>query len=825
MFMNRLLTVFLFGAIAPIGVSQAQVISDFATEQQVVHELPNDLDQFGSAVAISNDYALVGVMGDDFNGGFSGSVYSFVRQPAGTWTPNQLLVASDGASDDKFGFALDMSGDLAIIGAYGKDGFWATEGAAYIFERRFDGTWHEMQKLVLDDAVANDRFGFTVAISGETAFVGAPYRNGDFSDTGSVYIYDLQTDDTWSLVAELLPPKQGQFNDFGKHVDAHGNTLLVTEADDQGGESSGTVHVYERNSDGLWVYITALKAPVPQAFAGFGFNASIFEDTIFAGCPSEDNANGENAGSTYIFERQDDNSWLNTATLLTSDGAAADYFGYGIDHTNEIAVIGASASDELAGGSGSAYLYERQTDGSWSEVHKLIPSEGSPGASYGVSIAISDRSIVIGAPAHDAVLSNDGCAFFHDWNNVMNLDTGDGFMDIEEAIAIAWDRDELAVRNAAFDIDSIVLTENKLDFIAVEPVDIGSELMLLPGDGSTFVASRDVAAAGFTLSGRFIAPEGGEILFDEFELTNSAQFLQNNCRLFANGPFTTSDGVAYLTGDLLATKVFTDTAGANRVAGDTRVFSDYTNAGATIIQEGILYIYGDLENTGTLTGEFNNGLAGGGTPEPGDGFSIGGNYSIGVDATLSLPNPVWWLRVGGDLDIAIDTPQHFAMSEATIELNGLAPGLEQTLETLSADFGATESGFDPSNFPIGTLRIANGSNTRLVNTHQNTTNTPCEVLYTETLVIEAGASLTTAGCQIYTKELILAGTVDDSSNIVIVTACVGDINGDDIVNGVDLSLLLGAWNSDTAYADLNNDGTVNGTDLTILLGAWGPCSR
>jgi len=165
------------------------------------------------------------------------------------------------------------------------------------------------------------------------------------------------------------------------------------------------------------------------------------------------------------------------------------------------------------------------------------------------------------------------------------------------------------------------------------------------------------------------------------------------------------------------------------------------------------------------------------------------------------------------------------MAQATIELNGLAPGTQQTLETLSADLGASGSGFASSNFPIGTLRIASGSNTVLVNEHVNSTDTPCEVLYVDRLVVEAGASLTTGGCRIYTNEAILDGTIDNPADVIVITTCPADLNRDGEVDGFDLAIVLGAWGSSDATANLTGDPLVDGADLAVILGAWGNCTQ
>ena len=245
---------------------------------------------------------------------------------------------------------------------------------------------------------------------------------------------------------------------------------------------------------------------------------------------------------------------------------------------------------------------------------------------------------------------------------------------------------------------------------------------------------------------------------------------------------------------------------------DTDVYGDYTNEGSTIIQVGTLRIYGDLTNLGTMSGDYSTSRMGGEGPQAGDGLSIAGAYTIGRAASLVMPQPIWRLRVGGDLDIAIDDPSRFAMAQATIELTGQAPGGQQTIETLG------------DSFPVGTLRIAAGADVTVVDDRVNQLEGGGEDLHVDTLVIEAGASLTTAGHRIHVRNLILEGTVDDEGNLIEIEACPADLNGDGSVDGIDLSMILGAWKEYDSDADLDGDGVVGGSDLAIILAAWDqPC--
>jgi hypothetical protein len=101
-------------------------------QQQLTASDGAESDNFGWSVSISGDYAVVGAYGDDDKGSASGSAYVFVRSGT-TWTEQQKLTASDGASTDFFGHSVSISGDTAIVGADGNDDKGINSGSAYVF--------------------------------------------------------------------------------------------------------------------------------------------------------------------------------------------------------------------------------------------------------------------------------------------------------------------------------------------------------------------------------------------------------------------------------------------------------------------------------------------------------------------------------------------------------------------------------------------------------------------------------------------------------------------------------------------------------------------
>ncbi|MBK8430869.1 MAG: FG-GAP repeat protein [Chloroflexi bacterium] len=141
------------------------------------------------AVAVSGDTAVIGAWRDDDGGDNSGSAYVFTRM-GGVWSQQAKLTASDASAGDYFGYAVAVSGDTAVIGAYFDDDGGTNSGSAYLFTRT-GGVWSQQAKLTASDPAANDFFGIAVAISGDMAVIGSFVDDDGGTDSGSAYVFDL----------------------------------------------------------------------------------------------------------------------------------------------------------------------------------------------------------------------------------------------------------------------------------------------------------------------------------------------------------------------------------------------------------------------------------------------------------------------------------------------------------------------------------------------------------------------------------------------------------------------------------------------------------
>jgi hypothetical protein len=144
-------------------------------------------DYFGYSVAVDGDTVVVGARYDDDNGVDSGSAYVY-RFDGTDWIETKLL-ASDGATDDRFGISASVDGDTVVVGAYGDDDNGSNSGSAYVYT--FDGSSWIETKLIASDGASSDRFGISASVDGDTVVVGSDYDDDNGSSSGSAYVYDL----------------------------------------------------------------------------------------------------------------------------------------------------------------------------------------------------------------------------------------------------------------------------------------------------------------------------------------------------------------------------------------------------------------------------------------------------------------------------------------------------------------------------------------------------------------------------------------------------------------------------------------------------------
>jgi len=240
------------------------------------------------------------------------------------------------------------------IGAHLDDDKGNDSGSAYVFERGVDGTWVEVSKLFALDGRPVDHFGFSVSLDGDRLAIGADRDDWIIGvDSGSAYVFERDVDGSWVEVSKLLALDANIYDRFGYSVSLDEDQLAIGAYGDE--TDSGSAYVFEREADGKWFEVSKLLPLEAQVFGHFGGSLSLDGDRLAIGA---DGGQTNFAGSAYVFEREVDGSWIEVNKLIALDGRGGDHLGSSVSLDGERIAIGAYEDDDSGTNSGSAYVFE-----------------------------------------------------------------------------------------------------------------------------------------------------------------------------------------------------------------------------------------------------------------------------------------------------------------------------------------------------------------------------------------------------------------------------------------------------------------------------------
>jgi PGF-pre-PGF domain-containing protein len=263
-----------------------------------------DYDNFGYSVSIYNDTALIGAkyaMVD--TAGNAGQAYVF-KNSGGTWTQTAILNASDAAGDANFGHAVFLVNDTALIGAIEADVGTTDAGQAYVFKDT-GGTWAQTAILNASDPQQYAKFGWSVWFYNDTAVIGAPQDDfGGNTDAGQAYVFK-NSGGTWTQTAILNASDAGLNGNFGYAVSVYNDTAVIGAYGAKVGGTSwaGQAYVF-KDSGGAWTQTAILTAPdaSSQADAKFGGSLSLLNETnVLIGAKDANVGSVTNAGQVYVI--------------------------------------------------------------------------------------------------------------------------------------------------------------------------------------------------------------------------------------------------------------------------------------------------------------------------------------------------------------------------------------------------------------------------------------------------------------------------------------------------------------------------------------------
>ena len=265
------------------------------------------------------------------------------------------------------------------------------------------------KKFTADNGLEFDIYGFSVAISGDTAIVGAPREdNSKGHNSGRAYIY-IRENGKWSFQKKLMPVKieseninEDDFKNygFGWSVDIHGSTAIVGAPYGRNKDNvkSGAVYIYVRNS-GVWSFQAKLTPDDGKELGAFGSSVAIDDEIVVVGSD-----NMSEPGSAYVFV-QDSAGWTQLEKFKLQDSTSNDGFGYSVDVDKETVVVGAYKVEvNSTTAAGSAYVFTK--NGSEWDRQELLDPNGKEKDEFGKSVAISGDTVIVGSPGDNDVYAH-----------------------------------------------------------------------------------------------------------------------------------------------------------------------------------------------------------------------------------------------------------------------------------------------------------------------------------------------------------------------------------------------------------------------------------
>jgi hypothetical protein len=273
----------------------------WASDSLVVDAVPIAGERLGQSLALTDTTLLIGVTGETLPAMDDAVGRVRVLEYLGGWVETALLLPGDGEGGNRFGWSVAIDGDTAVVGAPGKD---TNTGVAYVFTRA-GGTWTQTGKLAAaSERMSGDYFGHAVAIAGGTIVVGA---SGRYAAAGAAYVFE-RDGAQWSQIQELLAEPADQGEAFGAAVGLDGDYAVISGPgfEAQAFGARGGAYLFGRLTAGYGL-LTPLRASDGVAGDMLGFALGLSGSTALVGAPYDD-ANALPAfdpasalGSAYLF--------------------------------------------------------------------------------------------------------------------------------------------------------------------------------------------------------------------------------------------------------------------------------------------------------------------------------------------------------------------------------------------------------------------------------------------------------------------------------------------------------------------------------------------
>lgn len=250
----------------------------------------------------------------------------------------------------------------------------------------------EIGKFSCPPGAPGDAAGGAVAVYDDVLLVGAPLASAYGASSGTVWVFE-RDGGSWEPVAELHPDDAGPDQAFGSALDLGIDRALIAGSGEDG---RGAAYVFERDAGGVWSQTAKLVGSDVGFGTGFGRSVSLFSTRAIVGAPYQDGT----VGAAYLFERQANGTWNQVAKLVPSDPDVRDWFGFAVGLFDERVVVGAPR-EPFFGHGAAAYTFRRTAGGAWVESGRLTSGVDLED-NFGRAVSVYEELVLVGAPAGDA---------------------------------------------------------------------------------------------------------------------------------------------------------------------------------------------------------------------------------------------------------------------------------------------------------------------------------------------------------------------------------------------------------------------------------------
>lgn len=354
------------GNYVAIGASNDELVSSNAGTVHVFYKERNNWSktqileptgtttggQFGYTMCMNEEWLIVGSL-SDHQPDWSGAITKFKKDNIGNWELMGKVKASDVKLGQRFGSALAMDGDWLVVGSPYDSLNDLSVGSVYLFQ--YDGTdWVEFQKLTPPNPVDAQQFGYSVSIDSTVVVIGSPDDNLAGTKRGSAYIFEYDGNQ-WGFFTKITANDGADNDQFGTAVAVIDslNFFVGSPSDDDLAVNAGSVYHFKLENN-VWNQSDKLYSPTASISGTFG--KALYTNKEYLGIGEQ--YGNLSKGAVHLFKTDCFDSWLSSYTINASDGQTGDNFGKAVAFSDNFLVAGSCEDDENGNNSGSSYIYD-----------------------------------------------------------------------------------------------------------------------------------------------------------------------------------------------------------------------------------------------------------------------------------------------------------------------------------------------------------------------------------------------------------------------------------------------------------------------------------